>query len=233
MQHDLTDALQFSLTEAMRYIRAMEVGRNPLSVKYDLAVRLRTPKTSAIIRNRIRLPTPVKTEKRVCVIAEGEHAEAARQAGAAIVGTEEVFEQIRNRNLDFELCIAHEDSFKALVATKLAKVLGPRGLMPSPKFGTVVKNTGAAIRDLVGRSDYKERMGVVRLAIGQLRFTEAQLAENIKTFMSHLRKDIAALDNVTKSIHEVVLSSTHSSGFTLNGQIAPGAATGTQGSNNK
>ncbi|RPA93653.1 ribosomal protein L1 [Choiromyces venosus 120613-1] len=216
--------MQFSLTEAMRYIRAMEVGQNPVNVKYDLAVRLKTPKTSPIIRNRIRLPTPVKTDKRVCVIAEGEHAEAARQAGAAIVGTDEVFEQIRQGNLDFELCIAHEDSFKALVATKLARVLGPKGLMPSPKLGTVVKNTGAAIRDLVGKSDYKERMGVVRLAIGQLRFTEQQLAENIKTFMGHLKADIANLENVTKSIHEVVLSSTHSSGFSLSGAINPEVA---------
>lgn len=94
IQHDLKDALQFSLTEAVRYIRAMEVGQNPVSVKYDLAVRLKTPKTSPIIRNRIRLPTPVRTDKRVCVIAEGEHAEAARQAGATIVGTDEVFEQV-------------------------------------------------------------------------------------------------------------------------------------------
>ncbi|CAZ81674.1 unnamed protein product [Tuber melanosporum] len=218
--------MQFSLTEAMRYIRAMEVGRDPISVKYDLAVRLRTPKSSPIIRNRIRLPTPVKTDKRVCVIAEGEQAEAARQAGAAIVGTDAVFERIRRGNLDFELCIAHEDSYGALLATKLAKVLGPKGLMPSVKFGTVVKNTGAAIRDLVGKSDYKERLAVVRLPIGQLRFTEAQLAENIKTFLSHLRRDIAALDNVTKTIHEVVLSSTHSSGFSLNGWIKPEATRG-------
>jgi len=94
IQHDLKDALQFSLTEAMRYIRAMEVGQNPISAKYDLAVRLKTPKSSPIIRNRIRLPTPVKTDRKVCVIAEGEHAEAARQAGAAIVGTDEVFEQV-------------------------------------------------------------------------------------------------------------------------------------------
>jgi len=136
--------------------------------------------------------------------------------------------QIRRGKLDFDLCIAHEDSFKALVATKLAKVLGPKGLMPSPKLGTVVKNTSAAIRELVGKADYKERMGVVRVAIGQLRFTEAQLAENIKAFMSHLKKDIAALENVTKSIHEVVLSSTHSSGFSLNGQIEPGVASGGQ-----
>ncbi|KAG0638071.1 ribosomal protein L1-like protein [Tuber brumale] len=233
IQHDLKGALQFSLAEAMRYIRAMEVGRDPVSVKYDLAVRLRTPKTSPIIRNRVQLPTPVKTDKRVCVIAEGEHAEAARQAGAAIVGTDAVFEQIRKGNLDFELCIAHEDSFKALVATNLAKVLGPRGLMPSSKLGTVVKNTGAAIRDLVGQSDYKERLAVVRLPIGQLRYTEAQLAENIKTFIRHLKKDIAALDNVTKTIHEVVLSSTNSSGFSLNGWIEQEVTSGAQGAGNK
>lgn len=94
IQHDLKDCDKFSLVEAMRYIRAMEVGQNPISIKYDLAVKLKTPKTSAVIKSRILLPTPVRMDKRVCVIAEGKHAEAARKAGAAIVGTDEVFERV-------------------------------------------------------------------------------------------------------------------------------------------
>jgi large subunit ribosomal protein L1 len=98
--------------------------------------------------------------------------------------------------------------------------------MPSPKLGTVVKNPVAAIRDLVGKTDYRERQGVVRLAIGQLGFTEAQLAGNIKMFLSYLKRDLVALPNVTKSIYEVVLSSTNASGFSLNGQIEPKVAGG-------
>jgi large subunit ribosomal protein L1 len=96
VQHDLKEAYQFTLVEAMRYIRAMEVGRSPTVVKYDLAVKLKTPKTSPVVKNRILLPTPVKMDKRVCMIAEGKHAEAARKAGAAIVGTDEVFERVGN-----------------------------------------------------------------------------------------------------------------------------------------
>lgn len=98
--------------------------------------------------------------------------------------------------------------------------------MPSPKLGTVVKDPTSAMRDLVGKTDYRERDGVVRLAIGQLGFTEAQLGANIKTFMAQLKKELAALPNVTKSIYEVVLSSTHASGFSLDGRIEPQVAGG-------
>lgn len=91
---DTSELDQFSLVDAMRYIRAFEVGRDPVSVKYELHIKLRSQKSGPTIKSRIRLPKPVKTDMRIAVIAEGKHAAAAKAAGAVMVGTEEVFEKV-------------------------------------------------------------------------------------------------------------------------------------------
>ncbi|KAH0613961.1 uncharacterized protein H6S33_005847 [Morchella sextelata] len=221
IQWDLKDAQQFSLVEAVRYIRAAEVGHDLVRTKYELAVKLKTPKNGPQLRDRVRLPTPVKTDTRICVIAEGKVAQDALKAGATMAGTDEVFDLIRNGTFDFDLCLCHDKAFQALVKSKVARILGPRGLMPSAKMGTVVKSPTAAISELVGKASYRERLGVVRMPIGQLAFTEQQLQENIKAFMVQLKKDIAGVTQVSKSIAEVVLSSTHGPGFSLSGEITP------------
>lgn len=94
--------------------------------------------------------------------------------------------------------------------------------MPSVKMGTVVKDPAAAISDLTGKSEFKERLGVVRLPIGQLGFTEEQLAGNIKAFMAVLKKELKRLSYQSeKSIYEVVLSTTRGPGLSLNGDLRP------------
>ncbi|KAI5804907.1 mitochondrial large ribosomal subunit protein L1 [Geopyxis carbonaria] len=217
---DLEQIDQFSLVDAMRYIRAMEVGRDPVQTKYELHVKLKTGKSGPTIKSRIRLPKPVKTDMRICVIAEGKQAEAAKRAGAVLVGTDEVFEKMRNGELDFDKVLCHDASFAALNKARLGRVLGPKGLMPSQKFGTVVPNITNAMRDLVGGSDYRERLGVIRFPIGQLAFTELELLKNIRAFMEQLKKEFGALSyRADKSIDEVVLSSTHSAGFSLSGEL--------------
>jgi large subunit ribosomal protein L1 len=91
--------------------------------------------------------------------------------------------------------------------------------MPSQKTGTVVPSVAAAMKDLTGKSDYRERMGVIRMAIGQLAFSEGDLQKNIKAFTEQLKKEIGALSHrADKSINEVVLSSTNSAGFSLSGE---------------
>lgn len=95
INHDLRGIQQFSLVEAMRYIRAVEVGRDPMRTKYDIAVKLKTLKNNPQLRDGVRLPTPVRTDTRICVIAEGKVAEDALKAGATLVGTDEVFELVR------------------------------------------------------------------------------------------------------------------------------------------
>lgn len=191
----------------MQYIRAFEVGRNPSSAKYELAIRLRTLKNGPSLRNRLRLPHPVKTDLRICVIApaDSKAGQEARSAGATLVGEEEIFKQIQEGIIEFDRCICHIDSLPKLNKSGLGRVLGPKGLMPSAKAGTVVANVFSTVRNMVSGSEYRERLGVIRMAIGQLGFTPAEMQDNIKTLMDLLKKDIAQMQGrISKEIHEVV-----------------------------
>ncbi|OJD33488.1 mitochondrial 54s ribosomal protein mrpl1 [Diplodia corticola] len=221
--HDLKDAEQFALLDAIRYIRAFEVGKHPTSPKYELHLKLRTLKNGPVVRNRLRLPHPVKTDLRICVIAprDSPQGKAALAAGAAVVGEDDVFAAIKDEGrIDFDRCLCHPDSLQKMNKAGLGRILGPRGLMPSAKNGTVVKDVAAAVKEMVGGAEYRERLGVVRMAVGQLAFTPDELAKNIKAFINSVKKDMAQLsDRISKDIHEVVLSSTNSPGFSLNGEF--------------
>ncbi|KAK3075300.1 hypothetical protein LTR53_001501 [Teratosphaeriaceae sp. CCFEE 6253] len=223
LQPDLKNAIQFSLVDAMRYLRASEVGRPPTSSKYELHIRLRTPKNGAVVRNRLRLPHPVKTDLRICVIAPSDSAQgiAARSAGAVIVGAEDVFLAIKDGRIDFDRCLCHTDSLPLLQKANLGRTLGPRGLMPSVKTNTVVKDVASSVRELAGASEYRERFGVVRMAIGQLGFTADEMQKNIRAFIDSVKRDMQGIsDQTAKEVHEVVLSSTNGPGMSLNGSFA-------------
>ncbi|KAF7845835.1 hypothetical protein BT93_L0400 [Corymbia citriodora subsp. variegata] len=206
----------------MRYLRAAEVGRQPTSSKYEIHLKLRSPKNGPLVRNRIQLPHPVKTDLRIAVICppESSAATAARRAGASLVGEEAIFEAVKEGRIEFDRCICYVDSLAKLNKAGLGRVLGPRGLMPSAKTGTVVKDVAASVTDMVGASEYRERLGVVRMAVGQLGMTPEELSRNIKSFVDNVKRDMAALsDRVAKDIHEVVLSSTNGPGLSLNGEF--------------
>lgn len=219
---DMSKADKYSLCDAMRYLRAFEAGRAPTSVKYDVAVRIKTPKNSLVIRNRLRLPHPVKTDLRVCVICPPDsiYAQKAREAGAVLVGEDEIFEQIKDGKIEFDRCVCQSDSMEKLTKAGVARILGPRGLMPSAKLGTVMKDPAQSIQDMVTGAEYREREGVIRMAIGQLALTPQQLSQNIRTFMTQLKREMAQMsDRVQKDLAEVVLSSTNGPGFTLSGEF--------------
>jgi large subunit ribosomal protein L1 len=179
----------------------------------------------------------VKTDIKICVICQPDSpaAKQAREAGATLVGEDEVFEVVKSGKFDFDRCIAHPESVQKMGKAGLPKILGPRGLMPNIKLGTVVENPGSAVGTMLGSSMYRERQGVVRMAVGQLRFTPEQLRDNIRAFLDKMKKDVANLsDTISKEISEVVgglsvllfkahrwqvLSSTNSPGFSLNGDF--------------
>ncbi|KAK5683217.1 hypothetical protein LTS10_004748 [Elasticomyces elasticus] len=222
---DLRNAIQFSLVEAMRYLRASEVGRPPTSSKYEIHLRLRTPKNGAVVRNRLRLPHPVKTDLRICVIAPSDSPQglAAKAAGAVIVGEEDVFLAIKDGRVEFDRCLCHTDSLAALQKANLGRILGPKGLMPSVKTNTVVKDVGASVREMAGASEYRERFGVVRMAIGQLGFSAEEMQRNIRAFVESVKRDMQGIsDQTAKDLHEVVLSSTNGPGLSLNGAFSSG-----------
>ena len=190
-----------------RYIRAFEVGRNPRSSKYEMHVTLKTLKNGPAVRNRLRLPHPVDTSQRICVICppDSPASAAAIKAGATLVGEDVIFDAVKEGRIEFDRCVCHVDSLHKLTKAGLGRVLGPKGLMPSSKTGTVVKDVAGSVRDMVGASEYRERLGVVRMAVGQLGFTPEEMQRNIRMFMSGLKRDLAQLsDRISKEIHEVV-----------------------------
>ncbi|KAJ5775134.1 uncharacterized protein N7511_000145 [Penicillium nucicola] len=221
-QKDLKDMPQFTLCDAMRYLRAIEVGREPTARKYELHIRLKTKRDGPVIRNMIRFPHAVQTESRICVICppDSKHAKDALAAGAVLVGEQEVFDLVKAGKIEFDRCLAHPDSLPALNKAALGRVLGPRGLMPSAKTGTVVENVAERVEMLRGGTVYRERDAVIRLPVGQLGFSPEELRDNMRVTIEQIKKDASGLtDRVNKEIYEVVLSSTNGPGFSLNGEF--------------
>ena len=141
---------------------------------------------------------------------DSKHARSATAAGAVIVGEDTVFQAIKEGRIEFERCICHEDSVRALNAAQVGRILGPRGMMPSAKLGTVVKDVESAVKDMVGGSEYRERTGVIRLPIGQMGFTPEEMQRNIRVLMEQVKKDCADMsDRIMKEVHEVVSSYKH------------------------
>lgn len=185
----------------------MEVGREPTVTKYELHIRLRTRRDGPVIRNMIRFPHAVQTESRICVICPpgSKHAKDALAAGAVLVGEDEVFEAVRAGKIEFDRCLAHPESLPALNKAALGRILGPRGLMPSLKTGTVVEEVASRVDMLRGGTIYRERDAVIRLPIGQLGFSPEQLRDNLRTAVEQVKKDAAGLsDRNNKQVYEVV-----------------------------
>lgn len=190
-----------------RYIRAFEVGRAPASSKYEMHVKLRTLKNGPAVRNRLRLPHPVNTSLRICVICPPDSpiAASAIKAGAALVGDDAIIDAVKESRIEFDRCLCHVDSLQKINKAGLGRILGPKGLMPSAKTGTVVRDVAASVREMVGGSEYRERLGVIRMAVGQLGFTPEEMQRNIKVFMDGVKKDLSQLsDRISKEVHEVV-----------------------------
>ncbi|OAQ64999.1 60S ribosomal protein L1 precursor [Pochonia chlamydosporia 170] len=213
---------QFSLCEAMRVLRAVEVGQPPASIKYEVHINLKTARNGPVVKNSIRLPHPVQTDWQIAVICpEGsEIANAATAAGAVAVGEDTLFDAIRKEKIDFDRLICHESSEKALNKAGLGKILGPKGLMPSKRMKTIVSDVTKSIRDSAGAADYRERQGVIRMAIGQLGYTPDQLKANIQALLKKVKSECAEIsEEVSKEVHEVILSTTNGPALSLSGKF--------------
>ena len=128
----------------------------------------------------------------------------ALAAGAVVAGDDEVIEAIQNWTISFDRCICHESSVPKLAT--VARILGPKGLMPNTKQGTIVKDIPAMIQSMSGSGEYRESGDVVQCPIGQLAFTPDQLKENIKEFVARMRQECAKLSagRAVKSVHDIV-----------------------------
>jgi len=141
-----------------------------------------------MVRGVIQLPNGTGKSVRVAVFARGDKADEAKAAGAELVGAEDLMEAIQGGAMDFDRCIATPDMMA--VVGRLGKVLGPRGLMPNPKLGTVTPNVGEAVKAAKGgQVEFRaEKTGIVHAGLGKSSFTKEALKENIEAFLSAVMK---------------------------------------------
>ncbi|MGH1402611.1 MAG: 50S ribosomal protein L1 [Alphaproteobacteria bacterium] len=164
------------------------------------------------VRGMVSLPNGTGATVRVAVFAKDAKAEEAKKAGADIVGEMDLVEQIQKGNIDFDRCIATPDMM-ALVG-RVAKVLGPKGMMPNPKLGTVTPNVEQAVKDAKGGSlEFRaEKAGIVHARVGKASFDEKALAENVIAFVEAIKKAKPAGSKGT-FIERISLSSTMGPGL--------------------
>ena len=205
----------YTLDEAVKLVKETSVSKFDSSVEIAVRLNLDTRKSDQQLRGAIVLPSGTGKEKKVLVIAKGDNAKLAREAVADFVGDTDMLEKIEKENwLDFDVMIATPDMMPLL--GKLGKVLGPKGLMPNPKTGTVTTDVKKAVNDVKkGRVEYKtDSYGNVHALVGKVSFTEDQLKENIKAFMNII---IKSKPSVVKGVYvkNISLSTTMGPGIKL------------------
>ena len=201
----------YSLDEAVAAVKAGATAKFDETI--DIAVRLGVdPRQSdQMVRGAVSLPAGTGKTLRVAVFAKGPKAEEARKAGADIVGDEDLMNTIMGGKIDFERLIATPDMMG--VVGRLGKVLGPKGLMPNPKLGTVTMDVATAVKAAkAGQVQFRvDAVGIVHAGIGKASFSADKIAENVKAFV----KNLAALKPASASgvyLKQVALSSTQGVG---------------------
>ena len=200
--------------EGMRLLKSLESAKFDETVEVHFRLGVDVRHADQIVRGTTVLPHGTGKEMRVAVFAEGDKAREAEEAGADIVGSEALAKQIQEGVFDFDIAIAPPDMMGTV--GKLGRILGPRGLMPNPKSGTVTFDVGKAVADAKGgKIEYRtDRSGIVHLSIGKKSFTEEQLVENYGAVLDEiLRAKPAAAKG--KYIKSASISATMSPGIAL------------------
>ena len=179
----------YTKEEAVKLAKEVSFANFDASVEVAMHLNLDTKKADQQLRGAVVLPKGTGKTKKVLVIAKGEVAKAAKEAGADYVGETEMIEKIQKENwFDFDTLIATPDMMPAL--GKIGRILGPKGLMPNPKTGTVTMDTKKAVEEVKkGRVEYRtDSFGNVHALIGKISFSEEDLLANLKTFVSLILK---------------------------------------------
>jgi large subunit ribosomal protein L1 len=210
----LTDATKlfdrdryYAPTEALGLVKQMATAKFDENV--DIAFRLGVDprKADQMVRGTVALPSGTGKDVRVAVFATGEAAEAARAAGADIVGADDLAAQIEQGKMDFDLTIATPDMMP--LVGKLGRTLGPRGLMPNPKTGTVTTDVGRAVTEFKGgKVEYRtDRYGNVHVPLGKVSFDHGKLDANFRAVLDELQRAKPAAAK-GRYIKKITISST-------------------------
>jgi large subunit ribosomal protein L1 len=181
-------ARAYAALEAMKLVKETATAKFDESVDVAVNLGIDTKKSDQTVRGSVVLPAGTGKKVRVAVFAQGDKAQAAKAAGAELVGMEDLAETIKGGSMEFDVVIAAPDAMR--VVGQLGQILGPRGLMPNPKVGTVTPDVAAAVKNAKGgqvqfRAD---KTGIVQCTIGRASFTPEQLRDNLGALLEALNK---------------------------------------------
>ena len=178
----------YPIDEAVKLIKSRASAKFDETIEIACNLGVDPRHADQMVRGVVSLPNGTGRALRVAVFAKGAKAEEAKKAGADIVGAEELAEQVQKGEINFDRCIATPDMMG--VVGRLGKVLGPRGLMPNPKVGTVTMDVASAIKDAKGGAvEFRvEKAGIVQAGVGKASFAEDALVQNIKSFVDGVVK---------------------------------------------
>jgi len=178
----------YPVQEALKFVKESATAKFNESVDVSINLGIDASKSDQTVRGSIVLPQGTGKSVRVAVFAQGDRAQQAKDAGADIVGFEDLANEIKGGKIEFDVVIATPDAMR--VVGQLGQVLGPRGLMPNPKVGTVTQDVVAAIKNArAGQIQYRaDKAGIVQCTIGRASFTVEALAENLKALVDAVNK---------------------------------------------
>lgn len=202
----------YAIDEALSLIKECATAKFNESVDVSINLGIDTRKSDQVVRSSTVLPHGTGKVVRVAVFTQGANAELARAAGADIVGFDDLAESVKAGNMDFDVVIASPDAMR--VVGQLGQILGPRGLMPNPKVGTVTPDVATAVRNAKsGQVRYRaDKAGIVHCTIGKASFEVAALRNNLQALLSDLNK---AKPSTSKGIYmrKIAVSSTMGPGI--------------------
>ncbi|MES9944107.1 MAG: 50S ribosomal protein L1 [Candidatus Thiodiazotropha sp.] len=214
IQEKLEAGKLYPADEAFGLIKELSTVKFSESVDVSVNLGIDARKSDQVVRGASVLPHGTGKTVRVAVFAQGANADAAKEAGADKIGFEDLAEEIKGGNMDFDVVIASPDAMR--VVGKLGQILGPRGLMPNPKVGTVTPNVAEAVKNAkAGQVRYRtDKAGIIHCSIGKADFEPQKLKENLESLLVALVK---AKPSAAKGVYlkKVTVSSTMGPGLTL------------------
>ncbi|WP_213694904.1 50S ribosomal protein L1 [Acinetobacter baumannii] len=204
----------YTLEEAVQVLNSLPAAKFKESLDISVNLGVDPRKSDQVVRGATTLPAGTGKTVRVAVFAQGAQAEAAKEAGADVVGFDDLAESIQGGNLDFDVVIAAPDAMR--VVGKLGTILGPRGLLPNPKVGTVTPDVAGAVKNAKsGQARYRvDKAGIIHAAIGQVGFDAAAIRQNVETLVADLKK-LKPATSKGVYIKKITLSSTMGPGLTV------------------
>jgi large subunit ribosomal protein L1 len=178
----------YPLGDAIKIVKENATAKFNESIDVAINLGIDAKKSDQTVRGSVVLPAGTGKTVRVAVFAQGDKAKAAQEAGADIVGLDDLAAEIKGGKMDFDVVIATPDTMR--VVGQLGQILGPRGLMPNPKVGTVTQDVAAAVKNAkAGQVQYRaDKTGIVQCTIGRASFTVDALAENLKALLDAVNK---------------------------------------------